>query len=80
VAIGKEAAKHLLAELVKRNPWLTTLGPFVGPLLSGGAVAWLAYDIQSPAFRKTEPICMYLGLVALRDGLKHPIEAAPDLS
>lgn len=78
VTIGKEAAKHLLAELVKRNPWLATLVPFVGPLLSGGAAAWLAYDIQSPAFRKTEPICMYLGVVALRDGLMFPVEPGLD--
>jgi len=62
--IGKEAAKHLLKELVKRNPWINALGPVIWGL-SG---AWLAFDLQGPAYRKTVPILLYLGIVALRDG------------
>ena len=62
--IGREAAKQLVKELVKRNPWVNTLGPVMW-VLSG---VWLAYDIQGPAFRKTAPIALYLGMVALRDG------------
>lgn len=62
--IGKEAAKVLVKELIKRNPWLNALGPVMWAL-SG---AWLAFDLQGPAFRKTVPICLYLGVVALRDG------------
>ncbi|MGN2250263.1 hypothetical protein ACFWZ1_09335 [Frateuria sp. GZRe14] len=62
--IGQQAAKKLVTEVIKRNPWLNALGPAVW-VASG---AWLAFDMQGPAFRKTIPICLYLGLVALRDG------------
>ena len=62
--IGKEAAKHLVKEIIKRNPWLASLGPALWTI-SG---AWLAFDLQGPAYRKTIPICLYLGVVALRDG------------
>lgn len=62
--IGREAAKALVKEVIKRNPWLNALGPVMWAL-SG---AWLAFDLQGPAYRKTVPICLYLGVVALRDG------------
>lgn len=62
--IGREAAKVLVKELMKRNPWLNVLGPIMWAI-SG---AWLALDLQGPAYRKTVPICLYLGVVALRDG------------
>lgn len=62
--IGREAAKQLFKELVKRNPWINVLGPVIWAL-SG---AWLAFDLQGPAYRKTVPVCLYLGIVALRDG------------
>lgn len=62
--IGREAAKQLIKELMKRNPWINALGPVLWAI-SG---AWLAFDLQGPAYRKTVPICLYLGIVALRDG------------
>ncbi|MDC7706384.1 hypothetical protein [Vogesella indigofera] len=62
--VGREAAKALVKEVMKRNPLLNTLGPLMWAL-SG---AWLAYDLQGPALRKIVPICLYLGVVALRDG------------
>jgi uncharacterized protein YaaW (UPF0174 family) len=62
--VGREAAKAILKEIIKRNPWLNALGPVVWAI-SGG---WLAFDLQGPAYRKTAPICLYLGIVALRDG------------
>lgn len=62
--IGREAAKQLVKELMKRNPWINVLGPILWTL-SG---VWLAFDLQGPAYRKTVPICLYLGIVALRDG------------
>ena len=62
--IGREAAKQIVKELMKRNPWINALGPVLW-VLSG---AWLAFDLQGPAYRKTVPICLYLGIVALRDG------------
>ena len=62
--VGREAAKHLVKELMRRNPWLNALGPVLW-VISG---AWIALDLQGPAYRKTVPICLYLGIVALRDG------------
>lgn len=62
--VGREAAKQLVKELMKRNPWINALGPVLWAL-SG---AWLAFDLQGPAYRKTVPIALYLGIVALRDG------------
>lgn len=62
--IGREAAKQLVKELLKRNPWINSLGPILWAI-SG---AWIAFDLQGPAYRKTVPICLYLGIVALRDG------------
>ena len=62
--IGREAAKQLVKELMKRNPWLNALGPILW-VISG---VWLTLDLQGPAFRKTVPICLYLGVVGLRDG------------
>lgn len=62
--VGREAAKQLVKELLKRNPWINGLGPVLW-VISG---AWIAYDLQGPAYRKTVPLCLYLGIVALRDG------------
>lgn len=62
--IGREAAKQLIKELMKRNPWLNSLGPILW-VISG---VWLTIDLQGPAYRKTVPICLYLGVVGLRDG------------
>ncbi|CAB3665435.1 hypothetical protein [Paraburkholderia rhynchosiae] len=70
--IGREAAKQLIKELLKRNPWINALGPILW-LLSG---TWLAIDLQGPAFRKTIPITLYLGIVALRDGTVDASDAA----
>lgn len=70
--VGREAAKALVKEVMKRNPWLNALGPIMWAL-SG---AWLAFDLQGPAFRKTVPICLYLGIVALRDGSEDELAAA----
>lgn len=63
--IGREAAKHLVREISKRNPWMLSLSTFVWYF----SAAWVAFDLQGPAFRKTVPITLYLGMVALRDGL-----------
>jgi uncharacterized protein YaaW (UPF0174 family) len=70
--IGREAAKVLVKEVIKRNPWLNALGPVMW-VLSG---AWLAFDLQGPAYRKTVPICLFLGVVALRDGPEDAVQTA----
>lgn len=66
--VGREAAKLLIKELVKRNPWINVLGPIIWTL-SG---IWVAIDLQGPAYRKTVPVCLYLGMVAMRDGRDEP--------
>ena len=68
--IGREAAKQLIKELIKRNPWLNALGPVLW-VISG---VWLTMDLQGPAYRKTVPICLYLGVVGLRDGAEDDAE------
>jgi uncharacterized protein YaaW (UPF0174 family) len=69
--VGREAAKVLVKELVKRNPWINALGPIMW-VLSG---MWLAIDLQGPAYRKTVPMCLYLGVVAMRDGIEVETQA-----
>lgn len=64
--IGATAARQIVTEILKRNPLLNALGPVVW-VVSG---TWLAFDMQGPAYRKTIPICLYLGIVSLRDGLE----------
>ncbi|CAB3688423.1 hypothetical protein LMG24076_02801 [Trinickia soli] len=61
--IGKEAASALVKQLVSKLP-----GQALGPIIWAASAVWLAFDLQSAAFRKTIPICLYLGIVSLRDG------------
>lgn len=63
--IGKEAAKKLIEELAKRFPWWSE---WIGPIAWALSLSWLAFDLQGPAYRKTIPIMLYLGIVGLRDG------------
>jgi uncharacterized protein YaaW (UPF0174 family) len=63
--MGKEAAKAFIANLALRFPlWAEWLGPIVW----GISLGWLAIDLQAAAYRKTIPILLYLGIVGLRDG------------
>ncbi|MBK5119201.1 hypothetical protein IQ288_04830 [Burkholderia sp. R-69980] len=61
--IGKEAASALVKQLVSKLP-----GQALGPIIWAASAVWLAFDLQSAAFRKTIPVCLYLGIVSLRDG------------
>jgi uncharacterized protein YaaW (UPF0174 family) len=61
--IGREAAGAVVKQLVSKLP-----GQSLGPIVWAASAAWLAFDLQSAAYRKTIPICLYLGIVALRDG------------
>lgn len=63
--IGRKAAEELIKKLITRFPlWAEWLGPIVWGL----SLSWLALDLQGAAYRKTIPILIYLGIVALRDG------------
>jgi len=64
---SKKVAQELLKQFVSKFPWWAEwLGPIVWALNLG----WLAYDLQGPAFRKTIPSLLYLGLVCIRDGFE----------
>lgn len=63
--MGKEAAKAFVANLALRFPWWAE---WLGPIVWGVSLGWLAIDLQSAAYRKTIPILLYLGIVGLRDG------------
>ncbi|KRB79060.1 hypothetical protein [Noviherbaspirillum sp. Root189] len=66
--IGRKAAEELIKHLATRFPWWAE---WLGPIVWGLSLAWLALDLQSAASRKTIPILLYLGIVGLRDG---PVE------
>lgn len=55
----------MLKQIMIRFPWLAQ---FLGPIAWAASLGWLAIDLCGPAFRKTIPIMLTLGLVALRDG------------
>lgn len=61
--IGKAAATALIATIAKRIP-----AQALGPIMWIGSTAWLAIDFTGPAMRKTLPIILMLGIVALKDG------------
>lgn len=63
--VGKQAAEAMLKQAVIRFPWIAQ---FLGPIVWGASLAWLAIDLCGPALRKIIPIMLSLGLVALRDG------------
>lgn len=63
--IGRKAAEELIKNLVARFPWWAE---WLGPVVWGLSLSWLALDLQGAAFRKTIPIVLYLGIVGLRDG------------
>ncbi len=63
--IGRKAAEELIKNILARFPWFANI---LGPVVWGVSLSWLAIDLQSAAYRKTIPVLMYLGIVALRDG------------
>ncbi|MFQ5571430.1 MAG: hypothetical protein ACE5G0_17265 [Rhodothermales bacterium] len=62
--IGKQLATRLFNLLVSRFPWWVS---WIGPAAWTLSIGWAAFDIQGPAYRKTIPIVLYLGLCSLRE-------------
>lgn len=62
--IGNQVVKEVAKNIAARFALVEWLGPIVWSLFVGS----LIIDMQGPAFRKTIPIIVYLGIVALRDG------------
>lgn len=64
VILGRHAAAQLMKTLAARFPWWAD---WIGPAAWAVTGAWIAHDLQGPAFRKTIPVTLYLGLVMQRD-------------
>jgi len=62
--IGSRLAGQLFAFLAARMPWWVT---WVGPAAWTASIGWTAVDLQGPAYRKTVPAVLYLGLCSLRE-------------
>lgn len=65
LVVGRHAAAELIASLAARFPWWAE---WIGPAAWAFTGAWIAVDLQGPAFRKTIPTILYMGLICLRDG------------
>lgn len=63
---GETALRVLAAQFIRKNPGFQMLGPAVW-VLTG---AWLAFDLQGPAYRKTIPICLYIGMKLISKDVK----------
>ncbi len=61
--IGEQLAARLFALLAGRLPWWVN---WVGPLAWAGSISFTALDLQGPAYRKTIPAILYLGLCVVR--------------
>jgi uncharacterized protein YaaW (UPF0174 family) len=73
--LGREAAKQLIRQLATKFPWWAE---WLGPIVWALSLSWLAFDLQGPAYRKTVPAMLYLGIVSLRDGPEEPNFWEPD--
>lgn len=62
--IGKQLAGKLFAMLMARFPWWVS---WIGPVSWSISIGWAVIDIQGPAYRKTVPVVLYLGLCSLRE-------------
>lgn len=62
--IGEKLASQLFALLAGRLPWWVN---WVGPAAWAGSLGWTAFDLQGPAYRKTIPAVLYLGLCVIRE-------------
>ena len=63
--IGQRLAMQLFNFIAGRFPWWLK---WVGPLAWTTSIGWTAMDVQGPAYRKTIPVVLYLGLCILRQG------------
>lgn len=61
--VGKQLSARLFQMLMARFPWWVR---WVGPVAWGASISWAVLDIQGPAYRKTVPAVLYLGLCGLR--------------
>ena len=62
--VGRQLSNRLFGLLAARLPWWVT---WVGPAAWTASISWAVADLQGPAYRKTVPAVLYLGLCCLRD-------------
>ena len=62
--VGRQLATRLLNMLLARFPWWVG---WIGPVAWSLSIGWTALDLQGPAYRKTIPVVLYLGLCVLRE-------------
>jgi uncharacterized protein YaaW (UPF0174 family) len=63
--VGQKVAEKILTEIGKRIP-----AQMLGPIMWVASTSWLAITLSGPANRKTMPIMLMLGVIALRDGFE----------
>lgn len=61
--VGGQLSARLFGLLAARLPWWVA---WVGPVAWTLSLGWTAFDLQRPAYRKTIPAVLYLGLSSLR--------------
>ncbi len=61
--IGHQLAMRLFNFIMGRFPWWVA---WIGPVAWTVSLGWTAFDIQGPAYRKTIPVVLYLGLCSMR--------------
>ena len=62
--IGHQLAMRLFNFIMGRFPWWVS---WIGPVAWTVSIGWTAFDIQGPAYRKTIPVVLYLGLCSMRE-------------
>lgn len=62
--IGHQLAMRLFHFIMGRFPWWVA---WIGPVAWTVSLGWTAFDIQGPAYRKTIPVVLYLGLCSMRE-------------
>jgi hypothetical protein len=62
--IGRQLSARLFALLAGRFPWWVR---WVGPAAWTVSIGWTVADLQGPAYRKTIPLVLYIGLCSLRE-------------
>ncbi|MDX1546106.1 MAG: hypothetical protein R3247_03915 [Rhodothermales bacterium] len=69
--IGAQFAARLFQMLMARLPWWVG---WIGPAAWSLSISWAVLDVQGPAYRKTIPAMLYLGLCSLRERAETPAE------
>lgn len=69
--VGARLSGQLFRFMASRFPWWLR---WVGPAAWTASIGWTVFDLQGPAYRKTIPVVLYLGLCGLRDRHGVPVD------